>query len=113
MSFTLPVKDPCRACGLYSSINRETNFCSQCQQAFEEERQSLNEGIAWFERYFGIAFTSTLQPERLEALQAIDDAVDVDLTEIDAQLSDALIEQARRSLLDIVDDIDGNREGHE
>ncbi len=114
MSLILPVRDPCRACRLYSVSFAASGLCSQCQEDFEDERKSLSEGIDWFEEYFGCKF------ER-------DESEDVDLrelergfvssasgSELDRQLSDELVERARLSIGDIIDSWDSeNREGHE
>lgn len=84
MSFTLPVRDPCRACSLYSVSNAATGFCSQCQEDFDDERASLSDGIAWFEGHFGVVFERDIE-------------VDVDLSEFE-MLSDETIGQAEDSL---------------
>ena len=94
MSFTLPVRDPCRACSLYSVSNAATGFCSQCQEDFDDERASLSDGIAWFEGHFGCKF------ERDD-----DDGIDIDLTEFE-MVSDDLLDAIDHSLA-------RNREGHE
>ena len=96
MSFKLPVKDPCKACALYTVSNKETGFCSQCQEDLDDERKSLNEGIDWFEDHFGVPF----ERETMD-----DGSIDIEF-DLDTQLSDEIFGAASEGL-------SRYREGHE